>query len=106
MPVFVSQLVEVEDADWFGPAAMMIADELQELHVLADRINLSKRRFRPSPHAIVPYYRLTAGKRNVALANGAIDAEAEPDLYDDCRRVWRMMTAKRFLTWRAMRCQQ
>lgn len=103
MSVFVSPLIDIEDDDWLGPAAVLIADEVQELHTFAAHIHLSKWRFRPSPPAIVPHYRLTAGKRNVALANGALDADVEPDLYNDCRLLWRLMTARRFLLWRTRR---
>jgi hypothetical protein len=54
----------------------MMADTLEELHAMADKIGLRRAWFQNTRY---PHYDLTPGKRNVALAFGAVDMAGKED---------------------------
>jgi hypothetical protein len=69
MAVYVDYLFK---AGWrFGEACHMTADTLEELHEMGERIGLKRRWFQAHPR--FPHYDLTAGKRMLAVAAGAIE---------------------------------
>ena len=53
----------------------MIADTLDELHAMADRIGLQRRWFQQPPKASFPHYDIAQGKRALAVQNGATDCD-------------------------------
>lgn len=53
----------------------MIADTLDELHAMAERIGLSRRWFQAAPPASFPHYDVARGKRGEAIAAGAIECD-------------------------------
>ena len=61
----------------FGPLVMchMIADSLDELHAMADRIGVQRRWFQSAPPASFPHYDVSQSKRAMARDLGAIDCD-------------------------------
>lgn len=53
----------------------MIADTVEELHQMADRIGLKRSWFQDSPPASFPHYDVSTGKRSQAVLAGAIECE-------------------------------
>lgn len=53
----------------------MIADTFEELHAMADKIGVARRWFQASPPASFPHYDIAQSKRELALANGAIECD-------------------------------
>lgn len=51
----------------------MIADTLDELHMMADKIGMERRWFQAPPKASHPHYDIPENKRAKALAHGAIE---------------------------------
>lgn len=90
MAVFVDEIA--------SGAFVLLADELEELHNLASSIGLANDVFKPSPPAIVPLYHLTEQQMKSAVKNGALDTTKSVKQYmlmEDCRKWWRLQTAKR-----------
>jgi hypothetical protein len=58
-----------------GAWCHMIADTVDELHVMAARIGLEQSWFQKPPRASFPHYDLRASKRALAVAAGAIEAD-------------------------------
>lgn len=60
----------------FGRMIMchMMADTLKELHEMADKIGIKRKWFQD--HKKYPHYDISLGKRNIALANGAIEMKS------------------------------
>lgn len=58
-----------------GPSCHMIADTLDELHVMADKIGLKRSWFQNKPTELCPHYDLVASKRKLAVQNGATELE-------------------------------
>jgi len=68
MSVYVDQLA---DHGWrLGKSCHMIADTLEELHAMAERIGMKRAWFQPKSF---PHYDLVASRRKRAIAAGAID---------------------------------
>jgi hypothetical protein len=53
----------------------MIADSLDELHAMADRLGLRREWFQAAPPASFPHYDVSLGKRQLAVAHGAIECD-------------------------------
>lgn len=54
----------------------MIADSLDELHAMADRIGVARRWFQaPGPRVSFPHYDIAQSKRALAIEAGAIDCD-------------------------------
>jgi len=74
MSVYVDAL---RDWGWrLGPSCHMIADTLDELHAMADRIGLQRRWFQNKRSG--PHYDLTRSRREMAVAAGAVELEGGP----------------------------
>ena len=74
MSVYVDAL---RDWGWrLGPSCHMIADTLDELHAMADRIGLQRRWFQNKRSG--PHYDLTRSRREMAVAAGAVELEDGP----------------------------
>ena len=71
MTVYVDQLPSRGWGKWDGGAHMLTSD-LAELHAIAERIGLKRAWFQDRTFA---HYDLTASKRTLALAAGAIPIE-------------------------------
>jgi hypothetical protein len=69
--VYVDQFPESGWGKWNG-GGHMLANDLDALHAMADRIGLRRSWFQDKRH---PHYDLTASKRRLALAAGAIEIE-------------------------------
>jgi hypothetical protein len=72
MPVFV------DEPRWqraHGLSGHMIGYPLDALHAVADRIGLNRREF--NEHAVIPHYSLPSGRRDAAIAAGAIALEKD-----------------------------
>jgi hypothetical protein len=70
MSVYVDQLY---DYGWrLGASCQMIADSLDELHALANRVGLRRSWFQAPPKASFPHYDLTESRRTKAIALGAV----------------------------------
>lgn len=70
--------VYIDASIWkFGRMRMchMIADSLDELHAMADRIGLQRRWFQSPPKASFPHYDISLGMRTSAIAHGAIECD-------------------------------
>lgn len=50
----------------------MVADTVEELHQMADRLNLSRQHFQMSRSGI-PHYDVCSSKRKQAILNGAVE---------------------------------
>ena len=50
----------------------MIADTIDELHAMADRIGVKRKWFQASPPASWPHYDVSDGKRVMAIRAGAV----------------------------------
>lgn len=75
MAVYVDPLINYgmpSKASCFNrkPSCHLYADSLEELHHFARMIGLKSQWFQDNPH--LKHYDLTAGKRALAVANGAI----------------------------------
>jgi hypothetical protein len=57
----------------------MIADTEQELHIMADRLNLNRKWFQKD--ASFPHYDISKGYKAKALSMGAIELERRPFVY-------------------------
>lgn len=53
----------------------MIADTVDELHAMADRIGVARRWFQTPPKASFPHYDIALSKRALAIEAGAIDCD-------------------------------
>ena len=53
----------------------MIADTLDELLAMADRIGVERRHFQAVPPASFPHFDIASSKRKLAIAAGAIDCD-------------------------------
>lgn len=78
MSVYVDALA---DMGWIlrgrrTPSCHMVADTLEELHAMADRIGLWRSWFQPFPKHSCPHYDLVPSKRAAAVAAGAIELDA------------------------------
>jgi hypothetical protein len=62
----------------------MTADNLDELHRMAERIGLKREWFQPHPRVQFAHYDLTPGKRAKAVLWGAM----EVSLYEEARRIY------------------
>ncbi len=70
MPVYVDALINY---GWkLGPSCHMIADTLEELHQMADKIGM-KRSWFQSGKVDMPHYDLVESKRKLAIKNGAVE---------------------------------
>ena len=67
--VYVDTLI---DYGWkYGKSCHMIADTLDELHEMADKIGLKRNWFQLSKGKEMPHYDLTEKRRKLAVRNGA-----------------------------------
>lgn len=66
MPVYVD-----DSSHKFGSMTMchMVADTMEELHAMADKINLDRKWFQNHPHH--PHYDICKSKRVLAVKHGA-----------------------------------
>ncbi len=71
MTVYVDPLIQTAPSmKWpYHQACHMVADSLNELHMMAGRLGLRRRWFQGN--STLPHYNLTANKRNLALRLGA-----------------------------------
>jgi hypothetical protein len=53
----------------------MIADSLEELHAMADRIGMKRAWFQCPPRASFPHYDVAPNRRELALKHGAIECD-------------------------------
>ena len=62
----------------FGRMVMchMIADTLDELHAMAERIGMRREWFQAAPPASFPHYDVSQTKRALAVKHGAIEVDA------------------------------
>lgn len=51
----------------------LLADTLEELHVMADRIGVARRHFQGKEKASCPHYDICLSKRSLALRHGAVE---------------------------------
>ncbi len=51
----------------------MLADTLEELHTMADRIGVHRRHFQGKEKASCPHYDICLSKRDLALRHGAVE---------------------------------
>ena len=71
MPIYVDPLI---DYGWkLGPSCHLTSDTLDELHEFAEKIGMKRSWFQLSAGREIPHYDLTAGKRKLAVAKGAIE---------------------------------
>ncbi|MDP2663345.1 MAG: DUF4031 domain-containing protein [Dehalococcoidia bacterium] len=72
MTVYIDELEPcIPTAKWrWGMSCHLFADNLPELHQFAQRIGLKRAWFQD--RLFFPHYDLTAGRRKVALNNGAV----------------------------------
>jgi hypothetical protein len=87
MPVYVDNMHELEMGR-FGRMKMshMVADTLEELHAMADRIGVARRWYQAPPKTRHPHYDIAMSKRAMAVAAGAVevDIRAVPDIARAC----------------------
>jgi hypothetical protein len=73
----------------FGRMIMchMVADSLEELHAMADRIGIQRRWFQDTRH---PHYDISKGKRQLAILAGAheIDDRQSVEIALRCQWNW------------------
>lgn len=70
MSVYVDPLI---DYGWkLGPSCHMVADTLEELHAMAEKIGMKRSWFQDKEHSM-PHYDLVASKRKLAVQNGAVE---------------------------------
>ncbi len=74
MSVYVDKLAIYGSWRW-GKSCHMVADTLDELHAMADRIGHKREWFQPSPPASVNHYDLAASRRALAVKHGAIEVD-------------------------------
>jgi Protein of unknown function (DUF4031) len=78
----------------------MIADTPEELHAMADRIGVARKWFQAPPKASFWHYDIAKGKRDLAIAAGAVDCDRntfvmhlrrirELKVFGDARRIAR-----------------
>lgn len=81
MSVYVDYLMEwPRTKAWpYGEACHLMADTLDELHAFAAAIGMRRAWFQGPPKHRFPHYDLTAKRRLVAVAAGAIDMPATMD---------------------------
>lgn len=74
MSVYVDKLFETPE--WkYKRACHMVADTLEELHAMADKIGHKREWFQPAPPHTIAHYDLTAGRRALAVKYGAIEID-------------------------------
>jgi hypothetical protein len=54
----------------------MVADSIEELHRMADRIGVARRHFQSPPKARLPHYDICKAKRSLAVKLGAIEVSS------------------------------
>ena len=70
MSVYVDPLI---DYGWkLGPSCHMTSDNIEELHLMADKIGLKRSWFQMGKNDL-PHYDLVASKRKLAVSNGAVE---------------------------------
>lgn len=82
--------VYVDRAEWpYGRMVMchMIADSLDELHAMADRIGIQRRWFQGPPKHRTPHYDICKAKRRLAIQHGAIEVNDRRDMVRIKRRI-------------------
>lgn len=80
MPVYVDSL---RDHGWrLGPSCHLAADTLAELHAFAERLGLRREWFQAGRN---PHYDLTAKRRAMAVAMGAVETDGR-GVVEACRR--------------------
>ncbi len=67
----------------------MIADTLDELHAMADRIGVARRHYQGPPKTQTPHYDICKAKRALAVKHGAIEADRRT-MVDVRRRLLRL----------------
>ena len=77
---------------WHGLSGHLIADSIEELKEMANTLSLSKKFFMDG--ALTPHYQLPAGRRDVAIAAGAIPLE-RPAFMAAVARINRSTPARR-----------
>lgn len=87
MTVYVDNMHELPMGR-FGRMKMshMVADTLDELHAMADKIGVSRRWYQGPPKTRHPHYDIAMSKRAMAVAAGAVevDIRAVPDIARAC----------------------
>jgi hypothetical protein len=85
MAVYVDQ-----EENRFGRMVMshMVADSLEELHAMADKIGLKRSWFQPRSH---PHYDVSRQKRSLAIAFGAVEVDRK-GLVEALQRYRRKLT--------------
>ena len=66
----------------------MMADELSELHEMADSIGLQRRWFQGKGHSI-PHYDVSKAYRDKAIENGAIAVDCDDQTHRAFKQEWR-----------------
>jgi hypothetical protein len=79
----------------------MMADELEELHEMADRIGLKRAWFQAYPEHSIPHYDVHETKRQLAIKLGAIEEDAYSDSMQAFRREWRRRARAAVRIWNA-----
>jgi hypothetical protein len=59
----------------------MVADSLEELHAMADKIGMERRWFQTPPKASHPHYDVPEDRRDAAVALGAIEVSQRTALH-------------------------
>jgi len=65
----------------------MLADSLDELHAMADRIGIRRKWFQASPPHSVPHYDICKSKRALAVAAGAVELTSRKEQVEMIRRL-------------------
>ncbi len=73
MSVYVDRLAVYGQWRW-GVSCHMVADTVEELHAMADKIGHKRAWFQPGG-GNPPHYDLTASRRKLAVKNGAIEID-------------------------------
>jgi len=73
MPVYVDNMHQSKMGK-YGRMKMchMLADTVQELHEMADKIGIDRKWYQGPPKSINPHYDICMSKRSMAVDNGAI----------------------------------